>query len=204
LAAQALTARAPLGLPVPPTLFDRLLAGPLYIPSLEALADFDPSAAAAVRAVACAEGPAYAAACAAAGLAPTTPRPLFAAAAAKAALVDSVAWQFDAFAEGWWAGADRRVLARWRWTAADLAAVVGGDPPAHLVALRVRAAAGEGTACLPVPALAAAAAAALPPLPPLRKAERVPIRLAADGSIGAGGRLGSVKSGRGLLGVIDE
>ena len=173
LAAQAVATRAPLGLPLPPTLFARVLAGPLFIPTLEALADFDPAAAAAVRAAACAEGGAYAAACAAAGLAPTTPRPLFAAAAAKAALIDAVAWQVDAFAEGWWAGADRRSLARWRWTPADLAAVVGGDPPAHARVLRVRAAAAERAAAPPPPP--SAAATALPPLPPLRKAERVPV-----------------------------
>ena len=173
LAAQAVAARAPLGLPLPPTLFARVLAGPLFVPSLEALADFDPAAAAAVRAAACAEGGAYGAACAAAGLPPTTPRPLFAAAAAKAALIDAVAWQVDAFSEGWWAGADRRSLARWRWTPADLAAVVGGDPPAHVVALRARAAAAQRVAAPPPPA--SAAATALPPLPPLRKAERVPV-----------------------------
>ena len=43
------------------------------------------------------------------------------------ALVDGVAWQFDALAAGFARGADRAALLRWRLTPADLAELVGGE-----------------------------------------------------------------------------
>ena len=57
----------------------------------------------------------------------STSRRDFAVAAARAALVDGVAWQFDALAAGFSRGADRAALLRWRLTPADLAELVGGE-----------------------------------------------------------------------------
>jgi len=172
LAAQAVAARSPLGIPLPPVLFARLLQGPAFEPTLEALADFDAGAAAAARAAPCQGDGAYAAAAAAAGLPACTPRHAFPVAAARAFLVDGVAWQFAALAAGWRAGADARALARWRLTPDDLAAIVGGDPPVHAPALRAAAMAAAPAAAR-APTLADVPSS-LPPLPPLRKAGAVP------------------------------
>ena len=127
LAAQALASRAPLCLPLPDVLFERLCLGASFSPSLEALAEFDAAAAGAVRAAAALDAPTFAALLEAEGLPAETSRAGFASRAARAALVDGVRWQFDALASGFAAGADRATLLRWRLTPADLAELVGGE-----------------------------------------------------------------------------
>ena len=127
LAAQALASRAPLCLPLPDVLFERLCRGAAFSPSLEALAEFDAAAAGAVRAAAALDSPTFAALLEAERMPATTSRREFAARAARAALVDGVAWQFDALAAGFAKGADRAALLRWRLTPSDLAELVGGE-----------------------------------------------------------------------------
>ena len=112
---------------MPDVLFERLCRGSSFCPSLEALAEFDAAAAGAVRAAAALDGPTFAALLEAERMPPTTSRREFAAAAARAALVDGVAWQFDALAAGFARGTDRAALLRWRLTPSDLAELVGGE-----------------------------------------------------------------------------
>lgn len=180
LAAQALASRAPLCLPLPDVLFERLCRGASFAPSLEALAEFDAAAAGAVRAAAALDAPTFAALLEAEGLPASTSRQGFAAKAARAALVDGVAWQFDALAAGFARGADRAALLRWRLTPADLAELVGGEggaaagATAELVARSMeeggfsrKDSSSSGVAERLQQLLAPA-----PPLPPLRKAAR--------------------------------
>lgn len=182
LAAQALASRAPLCLPLPDVLFERLCRGASFAPSLEALAEFDAAAAGAVRAAAALDTPTFAALLEAERMPATTSRREFAAAAARAALVDGVAWQFDALAAGFARGADRAALLRWRLSPSDLAELVGGEgsaaagATAELVAKSMGGGGGgfskrdsesSGVAEWLQQLLAPA-----PPLPPLRKAAR--------------------------------
>jgi len=188
LLAQSLAARAPLGgAPFPPLLFAKLAAGRAFDPTLEALAELDGESAAAIRAAAALRPRDYERLLSAQGLPLTTTRRAFERAAARELLASAVSWQHAALAAGWASAADRAALTRWRFTPADLAALVAGPGVGGTGAeLRARAAVSDAAAAArPVDAhaglglaaraasgpLSAAIAAALPPpvpsLPPL-------------------------------------
>ena len=212
LLAQSLAARAPLGgAPFPPLLFAKLATGRAFDPTLEALAELDGAAAAAVRAAAALRPRDYERLLSAQGLPLTTTRRAFERAAARELLVTAVAWQHAALAAGWASAADRHALARWRFTPSDLAGLVAGQGEgAGAMAAELRAAAaaapraaadaeaGLGLAGRAASGpLSAAIAVALPPpvptLPPLgglRKAGGGGFDLAA---VAAGATAGGVK-----------
>ena len=183
LLAQSLAARAPLGgAPFPPLLFSKLVSGRSFDPTLEALAELDAESAGAIRAAAALRPRDYERLLSAQGLPLTTTRRAFERAASRELLVTAVAWQHAALASGWASAVDRGSLARWRFTPADLAALVAGEGPEKgALGAELRAGAAEASSGLGLASraasgpLSAAIAAALPPpvpvLPPLlRKA----------------------------------
>ncbi|KXZ53241.1 hypothetical protein GPECTOR_7g1135 [Gonium pectorale] len=150
LLGQSLLNRAPLGLRLPPVLFQALLEGAPgsdgaggFQPTLEVLADFDPDAAASVRNAAALPQDQLAAVLELDGLPSTWTSEQYVRHSVAQILRDGVAWQSAALAAGFFAALDRRLLRAWQLGPAALAALVAGggatggagDAPADLSSL---------------------------------------------------------------------
>ncbi len=133
LLAQALPNRAVFGWPLAPVLFEKLLAAEDFKPSLETLQQHDPDAAAALQQVITLPPAELSQLLRLEGLPSTLAARQYTETAAARLLVDDVAWQYGALAQGFWAAGSlsRGVLEACCIGSQDLAAAVCGDaaPP---------------------------------------------------------------------------
>ncbi|PNG99405.1 putative E3 ubiquitin-protein ligase, partial [Tetrabaena socialis] len=126
LMGQSLLNRAPLGLPLPPALFQQLLEGPDFRPTLETLAEFDPDAALGVRNVASLPPEQLRGMLELEGLPADWSADRYIKRAVLQVLRDDIAWQSAALAAGFFAAVDRRLMRQWQLGPAALAALAGG------------------------------------------------------------------------------
>ncbi|CAK0737023.1 hypothetical protein CVIRNUC_000842 [Coccomyxa viridis] len=126
LLGQCFANRASVCLPLPELLFDKLLKGPTFQATVEALSEFDAEQAAAVRGVLGLHAKEYKALARGQGLPEDMPKRTLMRLWVKRLLVDEVLWQYSAFSQGFFTSVDRETLKCWRMTAADLAELAAG------------------------------------------------------------------------------
>ncbi|KAK9808871.1 hypothetical protein WJX72_005512 [[Myrmecia] bisecta] len=127
LTGQVISNRAALGISLPALLFQKLLDGPKFKASLEALTAFDSTAAASLSKVASLDDAAFQTLLQVENAPPQLSREAYIEAGVQRLLVDSCTWQSGALAEGFWSAVSRPVLEAWRVTPTDLAQIVNGS-----------------------------------------------------------------------------
>ncbi|CAL5218423.1 g101 [Coccomyxa viridis] len=134
LLGQGFANRASLCIQLPELLFEKLLQGPSFEPTVEALSEFDAEQAADVRGVLGMPAKEYLDLLKAHDLyderlkpSGQMPKRHFMRWRVKKLIVDEVRWQYEAFCEGFYKAVDRETVKCWRMTAANLAELAAGQ-----------------------------------------------------------------------------